>query len=188
MMAAERAKLVPVRESRVATEPTAEGLRVTMPLARSFWKLAFPLYGLAILGLGLVMMLAGPEPADGEAGPPAFFAVLWCVCGLPFVFALLWRLRGREEAELAARTLTLSKRLGRWGRSRSFARERIEGIRVSPEAGSVFDPRSALRWMGFGGGVIAFDYGARTYRFGDMEEAEAKHVVAALRQHLGQAT
>ena len=38
---------------------------------------------------------------------------------------------------------------------------------------------------GFGDGNLAFDYGARTYRFGfGLDEAEAKLLLDALRPHL----
>jgi len=33
---------------------------------------------------------------------------------------------------------------------------------------------------GVGAGAVAFDYGDRTYRIADVDEAEAKRVVAAL--------
>ena len=49
-----------------------------------------------------------------------------------------------------------------------------------------FDPvnvSSSLQLWGVGGGVLAFDYGARTYRFGaGLDEAEAKQVVIAIKQ------
>lgn len=61
-------------------------------------------------------------------------------------------------------------------------RSHIEDLRLSPEALSLFDPRAGLRLYGVGAGAIAFDYGDRTIRVADVEEAQAKRVVAALRQ------
>lgn len=46
---------------------------------------------------------------------------------------------------------------------------------------SPLDFRASLRMQGVGGGVVAFDYGDRTIRVGDVEEAQAKRVVAALK-------
>ena len=45
------------------------------------------------------------------------------------------------------------------------------------------DVSSSLQLWGIGGGVIAFDYEARTIRFGaGLDEAEAKEVVTAITQ------
>ncbi len=42
---------------------------------------------------------------------------------------------------------------------------------------------SSLYFWGVGGGTIAFDYGAKTYRFGaQLEEAEAKQIIQAVRE------
>lgn len=39
--------------------------------------------------------------------------------------------------------------------------------------------------MEIGSGTVAFDYGSRTYRFGDrLDEAEGKQVVSELEPHL----
>jgi hypothetical protein len=43
-----------------------------------------------------------------------------------------------------------------------------------------FDVRAGLRAYGIGGGTVAFDYGDRTIRLANVEEAEAKRVVTAL--------
>jgi hypothetical protein len=37
---------------------------------------------------------------------------------------------------------------------------------------------------GIGGGSVAFDYGAGTYRFGQIDEAEAKTVAGAIAARL----
>ena len=45
-----------------------------------------------------------------------------------------------------------------------------------------FDFASALQFWGIGGGLIAFDYGAKTFRFGaGVEEAEAQGIVTRLK-------
>lgn len=47
------------------------------------------------------------------------------------------------------------------------------------------DFRSSFSWWLGGVGMIAFDYGARTYRFGrGVDEAEAKQLVAELQRRL----
>lgn len=130
-----------------------------------------------IVAAGLVSMLVGEPASDGEG---LWFLVVWVLVGGVLLSLALWGLLHREELVLDSEVLTHVRWLGPFSRRRAYLRDRIEDIRVSPEGMSPFDPRAALRMYGVGGGVIAFDYGDRTVRVGDVEEAEGKRAVASL--------
>ena len=170
--------MVAVHESRVQVSRTAGGLRVEFARWRPWWRFAMPAWLLVIVSFGVVGMLGGDQPRDGGA---TAFLVVWVGFGLALGALSLWGLLYREHLELDAQQLVHVRRLGPVRRERSYARERIEDLRMSPESISPMDPRAGLRIYGVGGGTVAFDYGDRTYRVADVEEAEAKRVVAALR-------
>jgi hypothetical protein len=172
------AKMVPARESRVRTDRTADGLRIGLVRRKTFLQVVMPVWAGAILVLGTVGMLAGDRP-DYDAGAVAFL-ILWFVIAVSVVLLSLWALLYREQLMVDARALTHTRWLGPIRFERGYARERIEDLRVSPWSVSAFDPRSGFRMLGFGAGTVAFDYGDRTHRVADVEEAEAKRVVAAL--------
>ncbi len=62
-------------------------------------------------------------------------------------------------------------------RSKEYLSSHISSLRVSPESFNPFDWSKGMRFWGIGGGVLAFDYGAKTFRFGNgIDEAEAKQI------------
>jgi hypothetical protein len=75
--------------------------------------------------------------------------------------------------------------LGPWRRRRTFAGRDVADLRVATSAPNMFDPRFMFAAWGIGGGAIAFDYGARTHRFGaSLDEAEAKQLIPRIQEAL----
>lgn len=170
-------RMVPVQGSRVELRRLADGIAVQMPRRRSWTVWLIPVWTLFVVGFGVVSMLTFEGPDE----PPLAFLGLWLAIGAFMLCVASWGLLAREELRLDRRALTREMRLGPLRRRRSWAREAIEDVRVSPESMSAWDFRTGLRMYGIGGGVIAFDYGSRTIRVADTEEAEAKRIVEALR-------
>jgi hypothetical protein len=103
--------------------------------------------------------------------------VLWTIGGLFATFVWLWNLAGKEIVTLDDEALAIRYAIGPAGWTRRFDRAEVRDLRVSQSASMDF--RSAFGWWLGGSGTIAFDYGARTYRFArGIDEAEAKQVVA----------
>jgi hypothetical protein len=77
----------------------------------------------------------------------------------------------------------IRRQIGRWGRSQEFDLTQVRDLRA---AGMFFHPwsfKASLFFWGIGGGNIAFDYGAKTYRFGaSLEEAEARQLVKTIKE------
>ena len=123
---------------------------------------------------GLVQMLTG-EPPENSGG--SWFLVIWTALGLALVSFSVWTLLYGERLLVSTGALVHTRGIGplRW--RRAYNREAISDVRVSPSASSAW--RS--NWSSYGlGGTVAFDYGDRTVRVADVDEAEAKRVVAAL--------
>jgi hypothetical protein len=67
------------------------------------------------------------------------------------------------------------------GRQKQYDPGQVRGLRVSPPTFSPWDWSFGLSFWGIGGGVIAFDYGYKTFRFGaGIDEAEARHIVEGI--------
>jgi hypothetical protein len=172
------ARVIPVPESRLRIEREPDGLHVALARQRPWWRYLMPAWILLILVLGGAGMLSDGTQQDGAG--VAFF-VVWFGVLLAALAAALWTLLAREELVLDDEALTRAVGLGPITRRRSYLRSHIEDLRVSTTSFSLFDPRAGLRMWGLGGGgAIAFDYGDRTIHVGDVEEAQAKRVVAAL--------
>ena len=103
--------------------------------------------------------------------------VIWTIGGLSAAFSLIWALAGRERVTLDRSMVSIHREVGKIGRAKRFACDRIENIRFSP----IFVANSTLTPPG----TIAFEYRAKTYRFGSgISEAEAESLVRALKERM----
>jgi hypothetical protein len=162
------------------------GLRVTIPAPRNWFLVVFlPLWlvGWAVGEVAVAGKLLTNPPSGGEALFLLVWLTLWSVGGVLFTFFWLWNLAGKEIVAVDEEALTVRYALGPAGWTRRFDRREMRDLRVS-QSGTM-DFRSSFGWWLGGSGTVAFDYGARTYRFGrGVDEAEAKQVVAELRRRL----
>jgi hypothetical protein len=130
-----------------------------------------------VIGFGIVGMLSGDQPENSRSD---WFLAVWTAFGAALLLLSLWAPLARESLTLDGRLLTQTVGIGPLRLRRAYARDEIEDVRVGAEPISHFDLRAGLRITGIGGGAIAFDYGDRTIHVGNVDEAEAKRVVAAL--------
>ena len=92
---------------------------------------------------------------------------------------------GREVVDVDSTSLRIKRAVGKLGRTKEFDLGHVRILRVAPQIWNPGDFSSGLRFWGVGGGTIAFDYGAKTYRFGGgLDEAEAKQVLVRLAERV----
>jgi hypothetical protein len=160
------------------------GLEVVIPAKRSAFIVLF-------LGFWLIGWACGEAFAVKQLIAPSspnsrdlfLFAWLgaWTVGGAFAMYAWAWAAFGRERVTLRPAALTLAREVLRYGRGRDFDLAHVSHLRAAPQAFSPFDMSAGFQMWGLSGGTIAFDYGAKTFRFGaSLDEAEARKVVAAL--------
>lgn len=69
------------------------------------------------------------------------------------------------------------------GRTREYAGDHIHCLRVAPMNFAPYAHYQSLEQLGLSDGQIAFDYGAKTIRFGGgIDEAEARLIVETIVQ------
>ena len=102
----------------------------------------------------------------------------WTVGGIFATFAWLWMLTGKERVILKPDALVHRYELFGIGRSREYELSHVRSLRVSPEPSDSLGGGWKRNSIYFGGGVVAFDYGAKTVRFASsVDEAEGKMIV-----------
>ena len=121
---------------------------------------------------------------EGARGPPAAFLIFWFMVWTAFgagaIYTWVWNVFGREVVEIDARALTVRRAPIPFPPSKQYDLLHVRNLRVVP-----FE--SYLWWMrdpfaGMRGGPLAFDYGAKTIRFGaGIDEAEARMVLDSIR-------
>jgi len=165
----------------VVDEPA--GLRVTIP-ARRYWYgivfLAFWSVGWFAAELAVPFQILDPETTPSAKAFLTMWLLLWTAAGAFVIYTWLWLVSGREVLLFDATSLTVSRETALFARARNFDAHNVRDLRASPTTApwSLMDARSSFVIWGLTGGHIAFDYGAKTYRFGaGIDEAEAKQIV-----------
>jgi hypothetical protein len=171
--------LEPVQSMRTAIRDEPEGLTFLIP-ARRLW------FAMFFIPIWLVGWAAGEVGVGGtlleESGGELLFTVVWLsfwtAGGVVAILLWLWMLAGRVRVVLADDRLRIRYELFGLGRSREYGLADVRDLRVAPESLNLWSWSAGLRWWGFGGGVVAFDYGPKTVRFGaGIDEAEGKQLV-----------
>lgn len=123
-----------------------------------------------------------PEGAFGGMFLIAWLGA-WTVGGAFAIYAWLWQVKGVEEIAFSPQAITISNKVPVWNRQKNYRIENVKGLRVSNMQVNFMDPSRSMDFWGVTGGVLSFDYGSGTIRFGKgLEEAEAREIIAIIRQ------
>jgi len=172
----------PVIESRVVSEETTSGLRLRWPAERPLGLMIF--LSIWLVGWVIGEFAAGPQVISRAQVPSAaVFGIVWMLGwtfgGATALLMLLWYVGGREQLVLTSATLDLRREIFGVGQTRQFALDHVARLRLVPVVEN--SKRQGRMPALIGGGSVAFDYGARTIRFGSgLEEAEANALVDLL--------
>jgi len=179
------AKILPT-DSRVTIADTLEGLRVVIPCRRSWFVILFVAFWLCGWAVAEVMvakqLLNGDAPPEGEFFMLAWFGV-WTIGGVFAIYAWLWQIMGKEILTVRGQTFKIRRDIGGFGFDKEYNLIQVRDLRVGHVEFNPVDFSSSLQLWGVGGGVIAFECGERTYRFGaGLDKEEAKQIVTAVKQ------
>jgi len=180
-------KFVPVAAFRSRVESAGGGTEVTMPSRRNYVFAALQIVWLGFWVYALVAIVPPMFHTTGRNSPPMLFFVIWTVgwiAGGCFVFALfLWTIAGRERMTITPDGVSLRREAVGVGRTRHFELRAVKGLRVVDNAGNSVPFAGFGRGDPFGSrsGSLAFDYGAKTIRFGSgVDAAEAKYILSKI--------
>ncbi|MGC4096157.1 MAG: hypothetical protein QM706_03485 [Nitrospira sp.] len=172
--------------ARITITDTAQGLRVVMPGKRSWFVICFLGFWICGWAVGEVMvplqLLNGDAPPEGELFMLTWFGV-WTLGGVLAIYALLWQVMGKEIVSMNGQRLTTRRDIGGFGFDKGYDLPQMKDLRIERPQFNPIDLSSSLQLWGIGGGVVAFDYGNTSHRFGaGLDETEAKQVVTALKK------
>ncbi|TAK13122.1 MAG: hypothetical protein EPO32_06275 [Anaerolineae bacterium] len=148
--------------------------------------------GLAEYGSLSGILQAISVESDNVSKTLSLLIPVFLVLGLFFSFFVLfmlfvlyhfsWQLVGRELIEASPMGLSVTKQIFGWRQIKEYSLDSISDLRISALPERFSNPFYRLLKHD---GVIGLDYGAKTYRFGlDIDEAEAKMIIAALKPFL----
>jgi hypothetical protein len=156
---------------RSSVSETAEGLEITIPAPRHWFVLAFLavwLTGWAFGELSALQSLYSSRDSILAAGFLLFWLVGWTVGGAVAGYFFLWMAVGRERILVRADTIMIRREIIGLGRIRSYDLSAVRNLRVQK-------PTRGAKGNRIGWGLIAFESGGQTVRFGmvfSKEEAQ----------------
>jgi len=163
-------------------------LVISIPSYRQWFQILFLCFWLCGWAVGELSTISGLFLYQDSFQASNRFMLLWLigwtVGGLFAISTLFWQLAGKELVEINGMGIKLSRRVWGVGWSQQYAAADIQDLRVSPQPVTHYRRSRRLNYWGSTEGVIAFDYGAKTIRFGGgVDEAEAKQIVKTIQQY-----
>jgi hypothetical protein len=173
--------------------------RITIPSRKNWFAiffLGFWLFGWAIGEFAVLGFLAffafalvfgkSTETSLSFAGFGGLYMLVWLgvltVGGGFVLYNWLWQIAGKEVIDISSTGITIANKIFSFSRPKEYNAQYIKELRVSQPINSMWSPwgRTKQVW-GTGQGIIAFDYGAKTVRFGSgFDEAEAKMILSEI--------
>ena len=176
---------VEIPQARATVADTPTGLHITIPANRNWFIVLF-------MGFWMCGWLFGECAViktliTGKASSTDLFLVgwlgAWTVGGAFVGYQVLWNMAGKELIVLGVQTLAIKRDVLGFGRAREFDLAEVRDLRVDSASSGL----AKLSWgssgqmPGASTGTIAFDYGAKTFRFGSgLDESEARQLIARL--------
>jgi hypothetical protein len=173
------------------TEDEFGGFRIIIPSLRNWSTSLFLMVWLCGWAFGEVMVgtqlvtwaLTGVGPKGGIGFFLVFWVTFWTIGGFHAFTVLSWNLAGREVIVLGDEAITLTRQVGWLRRSRWLDLAVVRNLRYAPEMHRRSRNRTPIPSPWSGLGVVAFDHGSTTYRFGDnLSEIEARRLIATIQE------
>lgn len=167
--------------SRMTVTDGPGGLGLLIPPKRNWFIILFMGFWLCMWAAGEIMVPI--QFLNGEIpGITGIFVVAWLgawtIGGAVAIYLWLWNLMGRQIITMHGHSLTTRRDIGGYGFDKKYNLTQVRDLRVSARKFVAWDYSASLEFLGLGGGLVAFDYDAKTYRLGaGLDEAEAKLVV-----------
>jgi hypothetical protein len=174
-------------EPRHMIEDDGEVLRITIPSPKRRYPilaLGFGLVWIVVFSVFFSRSIFSPN-YEGESWFPYFWVLGMILASAYTIAVLLWLLFGVEVIKVDYANIKIRRQIFGLGRTRDYGGDHIRRLRAAPIVYATTGYRSSFTWeyLGLSGGQIAFDYGAKTARFGSgLDEAEARMIVDAITQ------
>jgi hypothetical protein len=173
-------------KARAIITVSPKGLEIIIPSKKNIFLILFLfawLIGWAVGEMTVPMTFFNGNTQKGSSLFTIAWFVLWTIGGSFAIYIWLWNVTGKERITINNVSLTIKREIFGYGRAKEYEAARISNLRVSPQPFSAFNFSASLQFWGIGGGVIAFDYGARTCRFGSaVDEAEAVQIIEKIKE------
>lgn len=187
---------------RYTKSESPRGIKIGIPSKKNwfiilflgFWLIGWAVGEATVIGIlivGFLKFLSGGLPDTATTGAEAFGGLfliawlgVWTVGGAFAIYAWLWQVKGVEEITISYDSFEIVKKTPIWTRTKKYRLQDVTSLRISNSVTSMWNMSGGMEFAGITGGQLAFDYGAKTVRFGiGLDEAEAKYIINDIQIH-----
>ena len=123
--------------------------------------------------------------APGAIGVLLIPVVIFLLTEILAIYCLVWRLAGQEIVSANKDLFVVTRRIFTWKSYKAYKTSDISALRISRPTDRWIEMFSRFRGLLGFSGTIAFDYGAKSFRFGNgLDEAEGRQIIKKLQAHL----
>ena len=90
--------------------------------------------------------------------------LVWIAFSALYSYWILWQIAGKEIITIGNGQMTIKRDLLGFGGTRAYPVAQIRNLRASGLFGSFYNWSGMMKFYGFNGGVVAFEYGDTTQR------------------------
>lgn len=185
-----------VGKKRYKLEESSSGTVITIPSKKNwfmivflgFWLIGWAVGEITVIGIlsaGIFKLTSNGLSEITKSGPGAIGGLFlmawlggWTVGGIFAIYVWLWQVRGIERISLSYEALVLEKITPIWKRKKEYHLRDVVSLRQSNMSSSMWTMSGGMEFWGISGGRLAFDYGAKTVRFGiGLDEVETKFLI-----------
>ena len=160
---------------------TGEQLLVTIPMKKNWFIILFLAAWIVGWAVGEVTVSTSFFKIGKDAAPMIFtvvWLVAWTVGGAFAIYTWFWQAFGKEIITVDGSYISTKKDIFGLGKLNQYQITHIKNLRIAPMVYNPGDFQSGLQFWGLGGGILAFDYGAKTCRFAiGIDEAETNEIL-----------
>ncbi len=177
---------VEIPQPRATVTNDGGDFKIVIPTKRNWFITLFLTFWLGGWAVGEFtvsrIMFSSSSPVGSK-----FFMIFWLggwtVGGCFAIYIWFRNLMGKEVISINSMTLTVRQEVGNLGRSKEYEMKAVRNLRISPLSYNPWNFSSGMPIWGIGGGLIAFDYGAQTFRFGTgLAESEAQDLINVIKK------
>ncbi len=182
-------------QPRYKVQQLNDGIQIVLPSKKNFFLIIWFVLGLAmwLYMTGSVvyitsLLIIGLGSNNGMwffIGFLAFMLMFLVGLGAYVIYSLLWQFTGKELIIVKNDVLRISRQIFNRSKFLEYSMQSISDLRASAPQPVLFTSVKIFKNISGQNGMIAFDYGAKTIRFGfEIDEAEAKQIVSILQESL----
>jgi hypothetical protein len=177
-------------KGRATVSELRRGFSISIPSKRNWFIIVFMTGWLGgwlmgeIFALGIVFGLIQGQDTDFGSFFVIFWLIAWTAGGFFAIKSLLWMIGGKEILIFEDNALTIDKKGFLFYSPKTYNLKEVKNFEINFPArfNGLFGNNSNRSWNINGEGILKFDYGLKTIKFGEgLDEAEGKYLLEMIK-------